>query len=105
MAQENRQERPNLQDRLIQSDSFTRKRESEGAERLKPLKKFENEERMLQMVDQEDELMKLYDEVPIFLQNFYLPSNPKGRSKENPNKKAERLNFRDKTCRNRVQTS
>jgi uncharacterized membrane protein len=71
MAQENRPKRPNLQDRLIQSESFTRKRESEGVERQKPLKKFDNEERMLQMVDQEDELMKLYDEVPLFPQNFY----------------------------------
>jgi uncharacterized membrane protein len=71
MAQENRPERPNLQDRLIQSESFTRKRESEGVERKKPLKKFDNEERMLQMVDQEDELMKLYDEVPLFPQIFY----------------------------------
>jgi uncharacterized membrane protein len=102
MAQENRTERPNLQDRLIQSESFTRKRESEGVERQKPLKKFDNEERMLQMVDQEDELMKLYDEVPLFPQNFYLPPNSEGRSKENQDKKAERLNFRDKTCRNRV---
>jgi hypothetical protein len=93
MAQENRPERPNLQDRLIQSESFTRKREFEGVERQKPLKKFDNEERMLQMVDQDDELMKLYDEVPLNHQYFYLPPNPKGRSKENPNKKAERLNF------------
>jgi uncharacterized membrane protein len=70
MAQENHPERPKLQDRLIQSESFTRKRESEGVERQKPLKKFDNEERMLQMVDQEDELMKLYDEVPLFPQNI-----------------------------------
>ena len=46
---------------------------------------------MLQMVDQEDELMKLYDQVPLSPPNFSLPWNPKVEAKKTQIKKQKDL--------------